>query len=168
MNHVSTTGGSAEPAAPIGPREQQEPRELPAPLAPLVLSEQDERQARMLEFDVFAKECPSRVVLDHITGRWGVLVLAGLRNKGPARFNALRRRIEGVSERMLAQTLQGLERDGFVRREVLAVMPPSVSYSLTDLGAGTADHLLALIGHIESHMPAVLASREHDAAVDDE
>jgi DNA-binding HxlR family transcriptional regulator len=120
---------------------------------------QDEQQARILEFDVFAKECPSRTVLDHITGRWGVLVLAGLR-RGPARFNALRRRIEGVSERMLAQTLQALERDGFVRREVLAVMPPSVNYSLTDLGESTADQLLSLIGHIEAHMPSVIAARE--------
>lgn len=123
------------------------------------LTAQAEQQARMLEFDVFAKECPSRTVLDHITGRWGVLVLAGLR-KGPARFNALRRRIEGVSERMLAQTLQTLERDGFVRREVLAVMPPSVNYSLTDLGESTADQLLNLIGHIEANMPSVIAARE--------
>jgi DNA-binding HxlR family transcriptional regulator len=86
-------------------------------------------------------------------------VLAGLR-KGPARFNVLRRRIEGVSERMLAQTLQALERDGFVRREVLAVMPPSVNYSLTELGESTADHLLALIEHIEEHMSVVVAARE--------
>lgn len=126
-------------------------------------SECDERQARMLEFDVFAKECPSRTVLDHLTGRWAVLVLAGLR-KGPTRFNALRRRIDGVSERMLAQTLQTLERDGFVRREVLAVMPPSVNYSLTDLGESTADQLLTLIEHIETHMPAVIAAREQAEA----
>ncbi|MDK1475307.1 helix-turn-helix domain-containing protein [Streptomyces sp. 549] len=111
------------------------------------------------DFDVFAKQCPSRSVLEHLTGRWGVLVLAGLR-KGPARFNALRRRVEGVSEKMLAQTLQALERDGFVRREVLTVMPPSVSYSLTELGETTADRLLALIEHVEAHMPAVLAARE--------
>ncbi|MBW4718556.1 winged helix-turn-helix transcriptional regulator [Saccharothrix obliqua] len=111
-----------------------------------------------MDFDVFAKDCPSRSVLEHLTGRWGVLTLAGLR-KGPARFNALRRRIDGVSEKMLAQTLQALERDGFVRREVLAAMPPSVNYSLTDLGETTADHLLALIGHVEAHMPAVLEAR---------
>jgi DNA-binding HxlR family transcriptional regulator len=123
------------------------------------LSGQDEQQARMLEFDVFAKDCPSRTVLDHITGRWGALVMCGLR-MGPARFNALRRRIGGVSERMLAQTLQALEHDGFVRREVLAVMPPSVNYSLTELGESTADHLLTLIRHIETQMPTVLARHE--------
>jgi DNA-binding HxlR family transcriptional regulator len=130
------------------------------------LSAQDEQQARMLEFDVFAKDCPSRTVLDHITGRWGVLVLAGLR-MGPTRFNALRRRIGGVSERMLAQTLQALERDGFVRREVLAVMPPSVNYSLTEIGESTADHLLTLIRHVEAHMPNVLAARERHAGEGD-
>ncbi|GAA0208773.1 helix-turn-helix domain-containing protein [Saccharothrix mutabilis subsp. mutabilis] len=111
-----------------------------------------------MNFDVFAKDCPSREVLDHLTGRWGVLVLAGLR-KGPARFNALRRRVDGVSEKMLAQTLQALERDGFVHREVLAAMPPSVNYSLTPLGESTADHLLALIEHLEANMPEVLAAR---------
>ncbi|GAA3020644.1 winged helix-turn-helix transcriptional regulator [Streptomyces fulvorobeus] len=127
------------------------------------LSTEDERQAAALEFDVFAKHCPSRQVLDHLTGRWGVLVLAGLR-KGPVRFNALRRRIDGISEKMLAQTLQALERDGFVSREVLTAMPPSVNYSLTPLGETTADHLMAFIGHVEAHMPAVLASQEKHTA----
>src|SRR3954451_9809954 len=69
------------------------------------------------EFDVFAKACVSRAAMEHITGRWGVLVLGGLHD-GPLRFNALRRRVDGVSEKMLSQTLQSLERDGFVVREV--------------------------------------------------
>jgi len=111
-------------------------------------------------FDVFASACPSRPVLEHLTGRWGVLVLAGLQ-PGPARFNALRRRVDGVSEKMLAQTLQALERDGFVRREVQAVMPPRVEYSLTELGRTTAAKLLELIGHLEIHMPEVLAAQRH-------
>ncbi|MBV2363989.1 winged helix-turn-helix transcriptional regulator [Streptomonospora nanhaiensis] len=110
------------------------------------------------EFDVFARACPSRPVLEHLTGRWGVLVLTGLHAR-PARFNALRRRIDGVSEKMLAQTLQALERDGFVHREVHAVMPPRVEYSLTDLGRTTAEKLLDLIDHLEGHMPAVLAAQ---------
>lgn len=129
-------------------------------------SGEDEQQASAMEFDVFARNCPSRGVLDHLTGRWGVLVMAGLR-KGPARFNALRRRIDGVSEKMLAQTLHALERDGFVRREVLALMPPSVNYSLTELGESTADHLLSFIGHIEAHMPTVLDTRRQHAAQDE-
>ncbi|MFI5933575.1 winged helix-turn-helix transcriptional regulator [Actinoplanes sp. NPDC051494] len=113
-------------------------------------------------FDVFARGCPSRPVLEHLTGRWGLLTLAGLQ-PGPARFNALRRRVDGISEKMLAQTLQALERDGFVRREVHAVMPPRVEYSLTDLGRGTAVKLLDLIEHLETNMPAVLAAQhDHD------
>ncbi|MEJ2852976.1 MULTISPECIES: winged helix-turn-helix transcriptional regulator [unclassified Saccharothrix] len=111
-----------------------------------------------VKYDVFAKDCPSRGALDHLTGRWPVLVLAGLR-QGPTRFNALRRRVEGVSEKMLAQTLQCLERDGFVHREVLTAMPPSVTYSLTPLGESTADHMQTLIDHLEANMPAVMANR---------
>jgi DNA-binding HxlR family transcriptional regulator len=118
------------------------------------------RPADGAEFDVFASACPSRSVLEHLTGRWGLLVLAGLQS-GPARFNALRRRVDGVSEKMLAQTLQALDRDGFVRREVHAVMPPRVEYSLTELGHTTAAKLLDLIGHLEAHMPDVLAAQHH-------
>jgi DNA-binding HxlR family transcriptional regulator len=119
-----------------------------------------------LEFDVFARHCPSRPVLEHLTGRWGVLTLAALQ-QGPARFNALRRRVDGVSEKMLAQTLQRLEQDGFVNRTVQAVMPPRVEYSLTELGHGTAVKLLDLIEHLEAHMPEVLASQERAAAAED-
>jgi DNA-binding HxlR family transcriptional regulator len=110
------------------------------------------------EFDVFAGGCPSRPTLEHITGRWGVLTLSGLQ-ACPLRFNELRRRIDGVSQKMLAQTLHELERDGFVHREVLGTFPPHVEYSLTPLGAQTAAKLLDLIGHLESHMPAVLAAQ---------
>src|ERR1700733_10090689 len=68
-----------------------------------------------LEFDVFARHCPSRETLEHVTGRWGILALSAL-DAGTMRFNALRRRVDGVSEKMLAQTLHGLERDGLVDR----------------------------------------------------
>ncbi|GCD94367.1 winged helix-turn-helix transcriptional regulator [Embleya hyalina] len=111
------------------------------------------------EFDVFAKECGSRTAMEHITGRWGVLVLGGLYD-GPMRFNALRRRVDGVSEKMLAQTLQALERDGFVLREVHSTIPPRVEYTLTDLGSATAAKLLDLIAHLEGHMARVLVARE--------
>jgi DNA-binding HxlR family transcriptional regulator len=110
------------------------------------------------EFDVFAKACVSRAAMEHITGRWGVLVLGGLHD-GPMRFNALRRRVDGVSEKMLSQTLQALERDGFVVREVHSTIPPRVEYSLTALGAATAGRLLDLIGHLEGNMAQVLAAR---------
>lgn len=115
-----------------------------------------------LPFDVFARACPSRPVLEHLTGRWGTLVLVGLA-AGPLRFGDLRRRIEGVSEKMLAQTLQQLERDGFVHREVRRAIPPHVEYSLTGLGSDTAPRLLELIAFLEDRMPEVLRAQQRHA-----
>src|SRR5215203_4909381 len=111
-----------------------------------------------LVFDVFARNCTSRPALEHVTGRWGTLAMAALRD-GTVRFNALRRRIDGVSEKMLAQTLQALERDGFVLREAQATIPPRVEYSLTPLGRRTADRLMELIELVEAEMPEVEAAR---------
>jgi DNA-binding HxlR family transcriptional regulator len=108
-------------------------------------------------FDVFAKACTSRVTLEHITGRWGILAMAALRD-GTLRFNALRRRVSGVSEMMLDQTLQALERDGFVHREAQPTIPPKVEYSLTERGRKTADMLMDLIEFVEAQMPEVMAS----------
>lgn len=76
------------------------------------------------------------------------------------RFNALRRRVDGVSEKMLAQSLHTLERDGFVHREAHATIPPRVEYRLTPLGRETAARLLELIGHVEANMAQVLHARE--------
>lgn len=111
-----------------------------------------------LVFDVFAKACTSRATLEHVTGRWGVLTMAALRD-GTLRFNALRRRVDGVSEKMLAQTLQALERDGFVDREAQATIPPRVDYSLTPMGRRTADRLMDLIELVESQMVEVEAAQ---------
>ncbi len=111
---------------------------------------------------VFARDCASRHVMGDVTGRWGGLALAALHD-GAYRFNALRRRVDGVSEKMLAQTLQALERDGLVRREVQATIPPRVEYSLTPLGERVAAKLKELIELLESeigHMQA--AQREYD------
>jgi len=117
-----------------------------------------------LPFDVLAQRCPSRPVLEHITGRWGSLVLIALR-ESPARFNELRRRVDGVSEKMLAQSLHALERDGLVVREVHSTIPPRVEYSLTPLGAQTAEKLWDLVVHLESSMPQVLlAQQDYDAS----
>ncbi|OLT53222.1 helix-turn-helix domain-containing protein [Cellulosimicrobium sp. CUA-896] len=113
--------------------------------------------------DVFQRGCTSRHVLESVTGRWGVLTVAGLRDGG-VRFNALRRRIDGVSEKMLAQTLQGLERDGIVVRDVRGTIPPHVEYSLTPLGRRVADSLTALIDVLEDAVDEVGASqRAYDA-----
>ena len=111
------------------------------------------------EYDVFARACTSRTVLEHVTGRWGVLILGGL-HQGPLRFAALRRRVDGVSEKMLSQTLQQLERDGFVHREAGEGFPSRVEYSLTPLGSSTAGLLIGLIDHLESSMPSVAAAQE--------
>src|SRR3954469_9615929 len=101
-----------------------------------------------LVFDVFAKNCTSRPVMDIIGGRWGILSLAALL-EGTHRFNELRRRVDGVSEKMLSQTLHALERDGLVLRTVQSTIPPRVEYSLTDAGRRIATKLLELIELVE-------------------
>jgi len=111
--------------------------------------------------DVFARACASRHVLANVTGKWGVLALVAL-NEGAYRFNALRRRVDGVSEKMLAQTLQALQRDGLVHRDVQAAIPPRVEYSLTPPGRRIAAILQQLIDVVEAEMPAVRAAQAND------
>jgi DNA-binding HxlR family transcriptional regulator len=113
--------------------------------------------------NVMAADCPSRVVLQHVTSRWGTLVLITLAT-GTHRFSALRRQIGGVSERMLAQTLHQLEADGFVHRHAHGVVPPRVDYALTPLGREVASHVVALSGWIEAHLPQIMADRAALAA----
>lgn len=112
-----------------------------------------------LPFDVFSRQCPSRGTLEHVTGRWGSLTLGAL-YEGSLRFNALRRRVDGVSEKMLSQTLHALERDGLVHREARPTNPPRVDYELTPLGRQVAGQLLALIQLVEGRMSEVLVARE--------
>lgn len=113
--------------------------------------------------DLYAPACPSRAVLDHVTSRWGVLILVALLD-GTRRFSELGRQVAGVSEKMLAQTLQALEADGFVHREVYAVVPPRVEYSLTDMGRQVAAHVEALGNWIEENVGRVLEARRRHAA----
>ncbi|MFB7410194.1 winged helix-turn-helix transcriptional regulator [Streptomyces sp. NPDC056202] len=120
--------------------------------------------ARSEKPDVNQSICPSRLVLEHVTSRWGVLVLAALLER-PYRFSELRRHIGGVSEKMLAQTLQTLERDGFVHRDAKPVIPPRVDYSLTELGTGAARQVWELARWSERQVAAVEGARErYDAA----
>ncbi len=112
-----------------------------------------------LEADVFARNCRSRPVLQNVASRWGALALVALR-EGPYRFSALRRRVDGISERMLSQTLQALERDGMIHREVQQTIPPRVEYTLTDLGAQVADQLYGLIAILEDNIDAILAAQD--------
>ncbi|HEY9372667.1 helix-turn-helix domain-containing protein [Streptomyces sp.] len=108
--------------------------------------------------------CPSRLVLEHVTSRWGVLVLAALLERS-YRFSELRRAIGGVSEKMLAQTLQTLERDGFVHRDAKPVIPPRVDYSLTVLGEEAARQVWELARWTERRVPAVEEARaQYDTA----
>ncbi|WP_225823123.1 winged helix-turn-helix transcriptional regulator [Streptomyces naphthomycinicus] len=111
-----------------------------------------------LAYNVFAKACPSRDTLEHVTGRWGGLTLGAL-HEGSLRFNELRRRVDGVSEKMLSQTLHALERDGLVHREAQPTNPPRVDYELTPLGHQVAERLLALIHCVEGAMDDVLVAR---------
>ncbi|MFG2529892.1 winged helix-turn-helix transcriptional regulator [Streptomyces sp. NPDC048516] len=112
-----------------------------------------------LAYDVFARDCPSRDALKHVTDRWGSLTLGALLD-GTFRFNELRRRVQGVSEKMLAQTLQALERDGLVHRAAQQTNPPRVDYALTPLGHQVARQLHLLIALVEDRMPQVLQARE--------
>ncbi|MCQ3002844.1 helix-turn-helix transcriptional regulator [Pseudomonas syringae] len=109
--------------------------------------------------ELMAADCPSRIVLNHVCSRWGVLVLVVLRS-GMHRFSELRRKIGGVSEKMLSQTLQHLEGDGFVERKALPVVPPHVEYRLTPLGEEVAEQVESLANWIEHNLPRIMAVRE--------
>jgi DNA-binding HxlR family transcriptional regulator len=103
--------------------------------------------------------CPTRRILDRIGDRWTVLVV-GILGEGDARFSVLRRRIEGVSQKMLTQTLRGLERDGLVRRTVYPEVPVRVEYALTDAGHTLLEPLRALEQWSIQHLGDVSASQE--------
>lgn len=108
--------------------------------------------------------CPHGLLLEHVTSRWGTLVLIALLDR-PYRFSALRREIGRVSEKMLAQTLQTLERDGLVLRDAKPVIPPHVDYSLTALGQEVADHVRGLARWTDQRIAEVQKAQEvYDAA----
>lgn len=114
---------------------------------------------RLRRGELLAAACPSRDVLRHVTSRWGVLVLLVLAD-GTQRFSGLRRKIGGVSEKMLAQTLQWLEHDGLVVRHEFPVVPPHVEYSLTPMGNEVAVHVRGLADWIELNLHRILAVRD--------
>lgn len=114
---------------------------------------------RMRRGELLVTACPSREVLKHVTSRWGVLVLLVLET-GVHRFSELRRAIGGVSERMLAQTLQWLESDGLVDRIAHEVVPPHVEYRLTPLGREAAEKVRVLADWIEDGLPRILQARD--------
>ena len=109
--------------------------------------------------ELFTVECPSREVLKHVTSRWGVLILVALR-EGTYRFSDLRRKVGGVSEKMLAQTLQSLEKDGFINRVSLPVVPPHVEYTLTPMGEEVSHKVASLADWIEENLPRVMKAQQ--------
>ena len=132
---------------------------------------QNRAQAKV-DYDAFLAACPSRQLLDRISDKWVALVLAALGNGGPhppgvdceadpraMRYSELSRRLAGVSQKMLTQTLRALERDGLVTRTVTPTVPVTVTYELTDLGLSLHDLMRAVKGWAEAHMDEVLDNR---------
>jgi DNA-binding HxlR family transcriptional regulator len=107
--------------------------------------------------DVYLRACPSRDVLEMVANKWTALCIGALEN-GPRRFGDLRRKLDGISQKVLTQTLRGLERDGLVSRTV-SPMPLRVDYALTGLGEGLAGHLAALRRWAEVHLDEVDGAR---------
>ena len=109
--------------------------------------------------DPYQADCPTRRILDRIGDRWTVLII-GVLGAGDARFSELRRRVAGISQKMLTQTLRGLERDGLVRRTVHPEVPVRVEYALTEAGRTLLEPLDALQRWSIEHLGAVAESQE--------
>ena len=115
------------------------------------------------DYDAFLASCPSRQLLDRISDKWVALILAALggdESPHSMRYSELSRRLAGVSQKMLTQTLRSLERDGLVTRTVTPTVPVTVTYAVTDLGMSLQRVMLGLKGWAEAHMAEVLAHRE--------
>lgn len=109
-------------------------------------------------YDVYSRLCPTRLVLDRIADKWSMLVLGRLR-QGPRRFNALRREVDGVSQKVLSQTLKALERDGLVARTAFPTVPVTVEYAATPLGL-TLGEVVAAVGRwAEANIEEVVAAQ---------
>ena len=112
-----------------------------------------------MKWDAYNEHCPTRMVLDRIADKWTVLIIGALENE-TKRFGQLRKEIGGVSQKMLTQTLRGLERDGLVARVVYASVPPKVEYSLTKLGRTLVRILEAVRRWSEKSIEDVLKARD--------
>ncbi|TCJ95330.1 winged helix-turn-helix transcriptional regulator [Nocardia alba] len=110
--------------------------------------------------EAFLRDCPARQLLTVLADKWVLLVLGSLREAGePVRFNALRRRLDGITQKVLTRTLRDLERDGLVRREVFPTMPPRVEYSITALGADLGRISQAMGAWVVEHHAQITAAR---------
>jgi DNA-binding HxlR family transcriptional regulator len=136
---------------------------------PTMTAAQKRAQARV-DYDAFLAGCPSRQLLDRISDKWVALILAALGSDGPGRdhagepramrYSELSRRLAGVSQKMLTQTLRSLERDGLLTRTVTPTVPVTVTYELTDLGLSLHDLMRGMKVWAQTHMDEVLANRE--------
>ena len=125
----------------------------------------EKQSTNQLQWNPYDRNCPTRRMLDRIGDRWTVLVVGTLAD-GPLRFGELARRIDGISQKMLTQTLRGLERDGLVERTLYPQVPPRVEYELTAAGHTLREPLKALEEWAATHMAAVMAARsDYDQAV---
>lgn len=107
---------------------------------------------------IFSEDCSTRVVLDHVMSKWGVLVLLAL-SDGTRRWGELRREVAGISEKMLGSTLRTLEADGIVHREAYPEVPPRVEYRLTPLGDDLMQRMLPLMEWIAAHADGIVRGR---------
>jgi DNA-binding HxlR family transcriptional regulator len=113
---------------------------------------------RPFGYDAFKRECMSHTVLEMLASKWVYLLVSAL-SGGRRRHGELARKVEGITPKMLTQTLRGLERDGLVRREVFPVIPPRVEYELTDLGLNLAELLVQIRVWSERHSPDIHEAR---------
>ncbi|GIG55443.1 winged helix-turn-helix transcriptional regulator [Demequina activiva] len=112
-----------------------------------------EGPSQALVANVFARDCESRAAFEHVTSKWSSLVLLAL-GEGPHRFGQLRRKVDGVSEKMLSQALRGLEAEGMLIRSARSTAPPRVDYELTELGSDVAARLRQLADLLEAAVDA--------------
>lgn len=119
--------------------------------------------ARAGRDDPFDPDCPSRMVLNHVASRWGILIICSLRD-GPRRFSELRGQVGGISEKMLSQNLRQLVTDGLVERQVVPTSPPQVSYALTTLGHELSGHVKALVDWAVRRSDQIVAAQSRNAA----
>lgn len=108
----------------------------------------------------YDRNCPTRRVLDRIGDRWTVLVVGSLAG-GALRYSEIAERVDGISQKMLTQTLRGLERDGLIVRTMYPQIPPRVEYELTEAGQSLRAPLMALEDWAKEHMSSVLVARDH-------
>lgn len=113
----------------------------------------------VIPWDPYRPDCPSRRLLDRIGDRWTVLIIGAL-DSGPLRFGALAAEVGGISQKMLAQTLRSLERDGFLTRTAYAEIPPRVEYELTPLGRSLQGPLRALEQWATANMSKVVVHND--------